>query len=158
MSLKIAIVGHGLLTRDRAPFQDSEWDVWGLSYREFEFQRAYAMGRPFDVLWECHSYYWEPDYKLFMKNNKVRFPRENYESLAGMEGFKCSLSYMIAEAILLEPEEIVLYGIDCCVMKKQEYYDQIPNIKYFMGVATGRGIKVSAPEICELFETSNYGR
>ena len=158
MNLKIAIVGHGLLTRDRAPFHDHHWKVWGLSFRDFEFRQQYGYARNFDALWECHRYKWSPNYILFMKNNKVRFPRENYENLAGPEGFKCSLSYMIAEAILLGPEEIALYGVDCCVMEKQEYYDQIPNIKYFMGVATGRGIKVSAPEICELFETENYGK
>jgi len=156
--MKIAIVGHGLLTRDQAPFEDLEWQVWGLSLREFQFQQEYDVARPFDVLWECHNYKWEPDYNSFMKRNKVRFPRNNYRKLAGPEGFKSSLAYMIAEAILLMPAEIALYGFDCSVIKREEYNDQIPNIKYFMGLATGKGIKVSAPEICKLFETSTYGK
>lgn len=156
--MKIAIVGHGILTRYQAPFEYPEWETWGLSFREFQHQQS--SGRPygFDVLWECHNYEWENDYISFMENNNVRFPRECYKFLEQNEGFKSSLAYMIVEAILLQPDEIALYGFDCCVMEEKEYFDQIPNIKYFMGMAVGKGIKVSAPEICKLFETSNYGK
>lgn len=154
--MKIAIVGNGPLTRKYAPFGRCE--CWGLSLREFQFQQEYGKARGFNVLWECHDREENEDYISFMEANNVRQPDvAKCKELAGQEGFKSSLSYMIAEAILLEPEEISLYGFDCWAIKKEEYYDQIPNIKYFMGLAVGKGIKVSAPEISELFETANYG-
>ena len=156
--MKIAIVGNGILTQDLAPFKDPDWQVWGLCQRVFEFQREYMVHLGFDVLWECHHRDYEDYYISFMENNDVRRPRECYKFLEQNEGFKSSLAYMLVEAIILEPDEIALYGFDCCVIKKEEYDDQIPNIKYFMGFAAGKGIKVSAPEICKLFETSMYGK
>ncbi len=159
--MKIAIVGNGILTRHLAPFDDLSWTTWGLSLREFEWQNENPP-RPFHILWECHDYEGsialDEDYCEFMRNNPIARPHRSLcKDLAGNEGFKSSIAYMIAEAIMSKPTEIALYGIDACVIEKEEYGDQIPNIKYFMGLAVGRGIKVSAPEICELFETSMYG-
>lgn len=156
--MKIAIVGNGLLTQNLAPFKDKCWQVWGLCQREYEFQKEFGFPRCFNVLWECHNHDWDTDYISFMEHNFVKRPRECYKFLEQNEGFKSSLAYMLVEAIILEPDEIALYGFDCCVIKKEEYNDQIPNIKYFMGLAAGKGIKVSAPEICKLFETSMYGK
>jgi hypothetical protein len=156
--MKIAIVGNGILTRNHAPFNDPEWQVWGLSGRIFEYQQKYGFTQGFDVLWECHNRDWDADYFSFMENNCVKLPRGCYKFIEPNEGFKSSLAYMIVEAILLEPDEIALYGFDCNVIEKEEYGDQIPNIKYFMGLAAGKGIKVSAPPQCQLFETSMYGK
>jgi len=156
--MKIAIVGNGHLTRGHAPFNDPEWQKWGLSLREFEFQHHYGFERRFNVLWECHNEDWNDDYISFMENNHVKRPRESYKFISPNEGFKSSLAYMIVEAIIAGADEIALYGFDCTIIRKEEYDDQIPNIKYFLGLATGRGIRVSVPEICQLFETSTYGK
>jgi len=156
--LKIAIVGNGIITRDWAPFHASDWQVWGLCLREFQYQQENGFARDFNILWECHNYEWDDDYISFMENNNVQKPRDCYKFLEPNEGFKSSLAYMLAEAILLEPDEIALFGFDCIVIERREYDEQIPNIKYFMGLAAGKGIKVSAPEICRLYETSTYGK
>jgi len=156
--LKIAIVGNGILSRDLAPYNDPEWFLWGLSLREYEFQEKYNTARPFNQLWECHDRDHHQHYLKFMEDNSVMYPnREKCKALAGNEGFMSSIAYMLCHAIFVQPEEIALYGIDSCVIEKEEYKDQIPNIKYFMGLAVGKGIKVTAPERCKLFETLTYG-
>lgn len=155
--MRICIVGHGPLTRKYAPFND--WICWGLCFREYQYQELYGKLRGFDVLWECHDREEEEDYISFMVANNVRRPDvEKCKELAGPEGFKSSLAYMIAEAILEEPDEISLYGFDCWAIKKEEYYVQIPNIKFMLGLAVGRGVKVSAPAISELFDETTYGQ
>lgn len=155
--MKIAIVGNGYLTRGLAPFDDLEWITWGLSGREYEWQKEHP-ARGFQALFECHDYEWDDDYRSFMSKNHVLHPdRERCKVLAQSEGFKSSIAWMLAEAILRAPDEIAIYGIDACVIQKEEYWGQIPNIKYFMGLAVGRGIKVSVPEVCTLYETSMYG-
>lgn len=155
--MKIAIVANGYLTRGLAPFNKPEWITWGLSRREYEWQREYP-ARGFDVLFECHDYDWDDDYISFMSKNHVLHPnRTRCKELAQSEGFKSSIAWMLAEAILRGPDEIAVYGFDACVISKEEYWGQIPNIKYFMGLAVGKGIKVYVPEMCSLYETSMYG-
>lgn len=155
--MKIAIVGNGPLTRGLAPF-GTDWEVWGLAFREFEYRTHYGKPRAYTSLWECHEVLHSLDYMEFMKTNNVVWPdKEECRILAGDEGFKSSLAYMMAEAILKKPDEMALYGFDCCIIKKKEYDDQIPNIKYFLGLAIGRGIKVIVPPQSDLFETDYYG-
>lgn len=155
--MKIAIVANGYLTRGLAPFNNPEWITWGLSGREYEWQREYP-ARGFQVLFECHDREDSEDYISFMEANNVKKPDvAKCKELAQSEGFKSSIAWMLAEAILRRPDEIAIYGFDACVISKEEYWGQIPNIKYFMGLAVGKGIKVSVPEICSLYETSMYG-
>jgi len=157
--MKIAVVGHGPLTRGLAPVGKDGWLTWGISHREWQREVLYGKVRGFDVLWECHDWRPEsPEYQEFFDRHNVRRPdKAACSELVGAEGIKSSISWMIAEAILCKPDEISIYGCDSRVIQEKEYNKQIPNIKFLLGYAEGAGIKVSAPEQCGLFDSIIYG-
>jgi len=156
--MKIAIVGHGPLTRGLAPFKDPEWTTWGLSLREFQHQEIFGEPRGFDALWEVHTNFpHTPEYQEWFDNNDIRRPDSSIliDSF-GPEAFGSSLAWMIAEAVVLNPDEIAIYGCDCSIVDKDEYEGHVPNLKYFLGFAAGRGIKLYAPPQSGLWKTENY--
>lgn len=57
--------------------------------------------------------------------------------------FRCSASYMLALAIFEGFAEIHIYGVD--MAQVVEYREQRPSCEYFLGLATGKGIKVVRP-------------
>lgn len=56
----------------------------------------------------------------------------------------CSVAYMLALAILENFREISLYGIDEAI--DDEYKDEMPSVLYWLGLASGRGIKINITE------------
>jgi hypothetical protein len=53
----------------------------------------------------------------------------------------CTVSYMLALAIMRNFEKITLLGIDEAI--DGEYKDEMPSVLYWLGVAFGRGIEVN---------------
>lgn len=151
---RIAIVGNGPLTRGLAPYGD--WECWGIAERAAQFEQEQGRPRGFNKIFELHD---EPSH--YVINQQIIFkedlPLDKLRELTEPEGFKSSLAWMIAYAILQEPEEIGLWGFDCALIQKTEYEDQIPNIKYMLGLARGKGIKLTAPWQSYLFGQDNYG-
>lgn len=62
--------------------------------------------------------------------------------------FTSSLSWMLAEAIEENPEEIGIYGVSMC--SQTEYAHQKPGCTYLIGWARALGIKVTIPPTSEL--------
>lgn len=136
-------------------------ETWGLAFREFQYRDIYGKSRPFDYLWECHGKDtpFPDEYREWLKGqDNIRYPDTiSCRELCGPEGIKSSLAYMLLQAILLRPEKIHLYGFDVMGIKAEEYYDQVPNLKYIVGLAIGRGIEVTCPPQSGFFETDIYG-
>jgi len=65
--------------------------------------------------------------------------------------FTNSVSYMIALAILQGAKEIGCWGVD--MSTGSEWGPQRPSCEYFLGIATGLGIKVTMPEQADLLKT-----
>ena len=162
--MKIAIVGSAASTRDQAPFDNLEWSIWALAWRRAGLKRV-------DMRFEMHdpslwSRYAGPipayldwlrasDAPVVMRGqfdeipNCMPYPFDNVETFLG-EGvcYTSSVSYMLALAIYSEPEEIGLFGID--MLADEEYAYQRPAAEYLIGLARGRGIKVTIPGACSL--------
>jgi hypothetical protein len=167
---KIALVGFASVTRDQAPYADPSWEVWGLNNLfKFipRFTRWFEMHDPAQLLGlygqeyidflkklTCPLYMQDhyPDYPASQK-----FPLEELAKLgfAGPDGnfWPSSISYMLALALSEGPEEVALYGID--LLGGDEHSLQREGCGYLIGLAIGRGIKVTIPPAASLLK-SNY--
>lgn len=157
--MKIAIVGSAS-SREFAPWADKSWDIWGLAQNPHE--RC-------TMLFEMHAKEaWAVDhqagYAEYLANlpcpivtdrkyeeiaNSVAYPMEAVKKDIGSHlYFASSFAYMLALAILRKPDEIGVWGVDLIV--DEEYIYQRPNAEFLIGVAEGRGIKVTIPKTSAL--------
>ena len=58
--------------------------------------------------------------------------------------FISSITYMLSHAISMNPTHLALYGID--LMPDEEWSYQRACVEYLLGLAEGRGIKVTVPD------------
>lgn len=171
---KIAIIGTAP-GWERAPFDDPSWEIWGISRhydriprwdKWFELHKRSNIGRGWDTdevkeaLARRTYLKWlgsqgdrvfvqeqmreTPDAKLFPIQALLKaFPRKYLTN---------TISYLTALAILLEPKEIGIWGVDMAL--DTEYGSQRPSCEYWIGVAEGRGIAVTIPPESDLLKTS----
>lgn len=71
------------------------------------------------------------------------YPLARVRALRGRNYFCSSVAYMIAHAILLQPDEIGVWGVD--LAEDGEYAHQRPNAEWWLAFAEGRGIKITIP-------------
>lgn len=153
MKAKIAIVGFSG-TKRLAPFDDPEWEIWGLNAlyesiprwdRWFELHQRRA--NLLDEGWPHIKKLAGMTCPIYMIKHwddiptSVEYPLERV--LAAFRPYMTSsLSYMVALAILERPAEIGVYGVDTA---DEEWGSQRPSLEYLLGCAEGRGIKVAIP-------------
>ena len=202
---KVAILGFAD-SKDEAPFNDQDWEIWGLNslfeniprydrWFEIHDRKIFAMdtnkeiglgltrdGRPYmkalaDLPVPCYMIDDYPDIP-----NCVRYPIEEMISefdpqmrrqewshrfktsveLDWNGYFTNSISYMIALAIFEGYKEIGVWGVDMATghwwETNSEYFFQRPSCEYYLGIAVGRGIKVTIPNSADLLKARfNYG-
>ncbi len=176
---KIAVVGFASNTRDEAPFKDTSWEIWGLN-NLYSFvprwDRWFEMHDPKQI-----EQLYGPEYVKFLKEAtlpvymqkheedvpaSVEFPKVDLEKrVIGHEFWPSSISFMLALAIdeLSEPDpldetrwrgikgaEIGVFGID--LLGDDEYTFQREGCGHLIGIAQGRGIKVTIPEKASLLK------
>lgn len=89
------------------------------------------------------------DVQLFMQEayqeipNSMAYPFDEVSKVTGGV-FNSSLAYMLAMAICERPAQIGIWGVD--MEADDEYGYQRPNFEYLIGLARGKGIKVTIPE------------
>lgn len=168
--MKIAIVGSAPSTRELAPFDDPSWSIYGIAYHEDKLKR-------WDELFEIHlplvmgpAYYTEvyitkcrewrplclPEAVDFL--NGRSFPVRMAEKMRqGRWYLQGTASYMMAYAIMQDPDEIGIWGID--LVDDVEYPMQRPCLESWIGFAEGLGIKVTIPEQSALMSVPyRYGQ
>lgn len=165
---KVAIVGFSASSRDKAPFKDPEFELWGMNSL-FQFNPG-----PWHKWFEFHDEkHWESIHKeqwpkiekffktcgipLFMQKHvekyptSMEFPLNELNEYFGWKDIKPGLQYYyestvglcIGFAEMSGFEEIHLYGID--MTHDTEWAYQRPNTEFFLGHALGKGIKVYLP-------------
>jgi hypothetical protein len=166
---KVAIVGYAPSSRDLAPYNDKDYDIWGVN-------ELYKISPRVDVLFELHHEKWlrskerNPDHVKWLKSadipivmldkisyikNSIRYPAETILSKYPRY-FTNSISYMIALAIELGYKEISVFGIDMATTDdtgNAEYMRQRPSVEFFLGYAAGRGINIYIPPQSDLCKT-----
>jgi hypothetical protein len=183
---KVAIVGFAKPHRDLVPYDDPEWEVWGVNDAWSFMPRA-------DRHFEVHStwiYEWELrrakghlDWLrgfgergglVYLLEARPDMPHALAFPFADVvanlwperltEGdhqtsrpyLTSSIAYMQALAIAEGFSEIAIYGVDMAA--DSEYADQKPACEFLLGLAKGRGIKITLPDGCGLMKGPLYGR
>ncbi len=155
MGKKIAIVGCSPTSRHLAPFDKKDWEIWACNYNP-------AIPK-FDKWFEFHSMKHlktktiDPGYYDFLKKCGKKlyvaypddFPHASVFPLDKLKGkfpnyFTSTIAYLLALAILEEPEQIGLWGVD--MIGDGEYAHQRACCELFVGIAMGKGIKVTISE------------
>lgn len=198
---KVAIVGFHELTRDKAPYDDPTYEIWGCNeeYRfdwlkredrhfqlhpRWDFSRSNNLNDPNHLLWLknemgqcllckgtgylkggdgsdficsfCDKGTYSPPVGrgkllIYMQKkhndipNSIELPMKEVtrEFLPDKHYYTSSPAYMLSLAMLMGYKEIELYGFD--MGTKTEYHYQRANFEYWIGIAHGRGIKVTLP-------------
>jgi hypothetical protein len=144
--MKIAIVGSHPLTWEQAPVDDPSWTIWAFS------RRNYGKLKRCDLWFELHHEKNFPSYDRDCKGytawlmanpkrqTRVTFPHGLLVERFGPYFFsKGQISWMMAYAIMQEPETIGLFGIEC----EGNYAPQKAEIHHF--AAASPEIKILEP-------------
>ncbi len=145
----VAIVGLGP-SHDQVPWADEEtwgvaWDAWAPRYGmlfEMHSPSLFA-ARGEDYIRRLNDMdlpvYMIEEHKDIPKS--VRYPIEDVMEITG-DYFGSSVAYMIGLAVLKKVPTIDLYGVDLT----DDHDHQRPNLEFLLGVARGRGLKVTVPD------------
>jgi hypothetical protein len=161
VGLKIAVIGLSPKTHDLAPWNDPDWQKYGLPWDEGYWQRLDCGFEMHDsrLLASEHSRR-KADYldrlkelpRLYMQAN---YPFDDVAKTIGGYYFNSSIAYAMALAIHEGAEEIGVWGVD--LVADEEYAYQRPNMEYLIGIARGRGIKVHIPDDSALCKFNGTG-
>ena len=158
--MKIAIIACAHDAKD-APYGDESWTIWNMG-------KNYAMNMRFDRWFEMHSLdivraNSHPSFINFLDNAGSKlysgfpndFPKSTPYPVHILDKYRrymtSSVAYMIALAIEENPEEIGIWGVD--MTGDTEYAVQRPACEYLLGLAEGKGIKITTSNSCPLLKT-----
>jgi hypothetical protein len=161
---KVAIVGFAASTRDLAPYDDPEWEVWGVNQlyrlipratRWFEIHRNW---NEFVVEGTDHlGWLAKAEIPIYMAEriaqipNSVKYPLERL-CTHDPKYFTSTIAYMVRLALEERFTDIGLYGIDLIV--GTEWFYQKANTEFWLGVAHGMGVNVHIPPQSALCKAS----
>lgn len=169
MSRKVAIVGFAPSTRDLAPYNNPEWEIWVLN----EYKAILPAGGATNITkhFELHhrgtvlASKRDPSYLQSLKDStipiymcekhddipmSVEYPINDIITALNTDYFTNSISYMVAMAVYEKVDEIAIYGVD--MAQDEEYAKERPSVEYFIGWARAAGIPVYIPkesDICK---------
>ena len=171
---RVAIVGRCADSCLDAPFDDPSWEIWGLS------KQYKADGNPggfmprWDRWFELHDFArfradmekygdyirWlqQIEAPLYVQEKQpdmprsVAYPRDEilraFDFGSVRNYFSSSMAWMMALAMQEGVDEIGLWGVNMAA--QDEYGYQRPCCEFLLGIAAGRGIKVTIPAESEL--------
>lgn len=173
---KLAIVGSHPETRELAPFDDPDFDIWVFNEAaqsawckrftaSFQMHREELYTSPHNMSNKGH-WSWlqqargQPIYMQTQDSrvpDSVRYPLE--EVMAQVpEGFRLATStasYAMALAVYLGYREIHCYGIE--LGSNTEYMYQAENFRFWVGFALGQGVNIVMHSGHKLFQGGMYG-
>jgi hypothetical protein len=178
---KVAIVGFADGHRDQAPFDNPDYEIWGLN-RLHSAMPDKRWTRWFEIHDIAKFYMGEkPDKEhleflrtfpgpIYLRPQDMELPnlacpsKVAYPLQAVLRDFgnymTNSISWMLALAIGMRFRVIELYGVDMAQdqLFSAEYRQQRPSCEYLIGVAQGRGILVGLPAGSDLLKSDHlYG-
>ena len=169
----VAIVGFAKPSRELANQEPKEVEVWGLNTGH-EFLTRY------DRWFQLHPKNWkgpetldlfgrDPIHLEFLKTcavpvymqhkderipTSIEYPLQAVCESVGTGYFTSSVAYMIGLALHEKVDEIKLFGVNAS--SSFEYFKQKACIEYLLGLAKGRGIKVTLTPDCPLLKAPLY--
>lgn len=167
--MKIALIGSAPSSRDLAPFNNPEWEIWSCSPSNMDLPRS-------DVFFEIHAFdtmardpeltvflaWLRQHKKVYLQNenpqfpNALAYPKAEMVEKYGPYFFTSSLSYMWALALEQKPTHIGLWGVD--MTATEEYGYQRAGCHYFIQKAKDLGVQVVIPVESDIAApTPQYG-
>tara|TARA_Y100000310_G_scaffold216045_1_gene217006 strand:+ start:67 stop:654 length:588 start_codon:yes stop_codon:yes gene_type:complete len=169
---QVAVVGLSPSTHDAAPYEDPDWEVWGLPWdndRYPYFDRLFDI-HPLECIREATPSFYPPRYEdrlreldapLYMQQayedipNAIAYPLDEVSSVVG-DYYNSSIAYMLAMAIVENVGKIGLWGVDMSGPGEpghaDEYRDERPNCEYLLGFAKAKGTEIYLPDECPLLK------
>ena len=175
MKTKLAIVGSGPKSRDDAPWNSPEYDIWVFneaveSAWVKRFDASFQMHLPesytaIDNFKDPHYWVWmqeKHDKPIFMQAPDDRvpdcevYPLDEITKMADLEKHYLTgtPSMALALGILKGYTTIDLYGVE---MSYTEYRHQAECYRFWLGFAKGRGVKVTLYSGQYMLEAKLYG-
>lgn len=162
---KVAIVGYAHPSKDRAPFDDYQYQIWGMNEYYYRIPRRTMW---FEMHYTDVKEIENIRYREWLQTTliPVVMHKKNKDIPGSMKYpigaiskefdpyFNCTVDYMIALAIWMGFQVIELYGILCL----KEYEFEKKGIAYWLGVCRGKGIKFSVPDEADILKPVYYGR
>lgn len=154
---KIALIGTAPSSIRLAPYHDPEWEIWGCSpgaapivpranlwfeLHNFHPSEVWYSREYIDKMnsYGCPVYVIKPVPEV---PKSLAYPKDDMIREFGPWHFTSSLAWMMAMAIMCEPEEIALYGVDMSHQSEWEF--QRSGCHRFIEIARDRGIIVTLP-------------
>lgn len=145
---KLAIVGSGS-TRNQAPYQDQSYEIWGTgttaTHRDVERLTCIIELHDKEVYQNYQNAFIDFNGPIYTKTfdthlkNCLLFPM--IEVLKEYPApYDCTISYMIALAMLQGFDLIELYGVH--LNASDEYMKQKTSVAFMVGFARGQGVEV----------------
>ena len=161
---KVAIVGFASNTLHLVPWNDPEFEIWGMNQGYMHFHRQA------DRWFEMHSPEFtadvrDPEYIPFLRQcpipiymidaypeypSSIRFPIEDAIAFAGRDYFMSSVAFMLAIAGMEKFQEVHLYGINLAI--GSEYFYEKPNCEWWLGKLEAMGTKIYIPHASALLK------
>jgi hypothetical protein len=167
---KVAFVGFASNTLHMVPWEDPEFEIWGMNQGAMNFKRR--ADRWFEMhLPEATPDIRDPKYLEWLKAltipvymidlydyapTAVRYPIEDAIKYAGRDYFMSTVAFMAAIAGMEDFEEVHLYGINLAI--GDEYFYEKPNAEWWLGKLEAKGVKIVIPRASSLLkQTKRYG-
>lgn len=169
---RLAIVGFWEGNRDKAPFSDPTFDIFGINHLHPYIPR-------WDLWIDMHTPAWSAehvaeiwsDQDKFLRTDhgkpvymldkypeypsSIAYPRDEIMKRFGRSYFTNGIAYMVALALYLgHYKEIQMWGVD--MRHNEEYALQRPCTEFWLGIAQGMGIKVVIPESAALLSADHF--
>ncbi len=161
---KVALVGFATNTLHLVPWDDPEFEVWGMNQGHLNFPRRadrwFEMHMP-----EATADVRDPNYLTFLQQltipvymiqtydaypTSVKFPIEEAMRVAGRDYFTSTPAFMMALAYLEGFTEVHLYGINLAI--GDEYFYEKACAEWWIGFLEGKGVKVYVPSASSLLK------
>lgn len=166
---KVAIIGKAG-TSGLAPWRDTSWEVWGMPWiscprvtRLFDVhteERWAECKTQKDADWIDHYRANCSDVPVYCDKSRfhvfekpVAYPFEEIIASLPIPYLENTIAYQLALAIYEGVDEIGLWGIH--MMGSGEYIEERPSVTYLIGLAQGKGIKVTIAPGSPLFMSCN---
>jgi precorrin-6B methylase 2 len=181
--LSVAIVGGAESTAFFAPFDDPNWQIWGLAWHTTGLKRL-------SLLFDIHDpgFKAEAPYRYHFNSHRNQkyidkintsgipivcderalgtfqngFPYPLEEITASMpkrDFLECTISYMVAYALHKGAKRIGLWG--CHFTGKDEYQYQLPSLTWLLGYAEAKGVEIiigpGGPLLVSGYNAGRYG-
>lgn len=170
---KVAIVGFAKPHRDRAPYDDDSWEIWGVNdgwsfVPKGRATRWFDMHSPDIYEWRMRRSQGHLDWmrqfdgQIYLHEARpdvpgsVRYPLEAVIANIRAPYLTSSIAYMQGLALLLGFKHIGIWGVD--MGHDSEYADQRPCCELLLGIALARGVTIELPAETPLMKGPLYGR